>query len=298
MTAVVEEFAYVVFDADDLDAWSRFGRDLLGFEAARDGAALRLRMDSKPFRYLIWETGKTTLPLLGWQVRNAAALDEVAARIGRIGIAASPLSPAEIDMREVRGAIRFCCPNGIVHEVVHGFDPGSTDGLSSDAARFVTGPGGMGHSVWSVPDLEAMDRLMIDGFGMSLREDIPTPAGKGHFYGCNARHHSLAAFSAPALKIEHLMTELPDTDDVGLALDRAIDGGYVILQPLGRHRTDHMFSFYVETPSGFSMEVGCGAILCGDDWEEVRESRRCRPWGHGAAMTRHRQRLASSQEAG
>ena len=89
------------------------------------------------------------------------------------------------------------------------------------------------------------------------------------------------------------MVEMQDLDDVGCAMDRAEDAEYPISQPLGRHRTDHMVSFYLETPSGFGMEIGCGGVQCGDDWPLVRDKSRRRPWGHGAVMRRHHQRLAA-----
>src|SRR3546814_9530073 len=70
-------------------------------------------------------------------------------------------------------------------------------------------------------------------------------------------------------------------------MDRCEVLGHKLLQPLGRHRTDHMVSFYVETPSGFGMEIGFDGVLCGDDWIEQREHRRRRAWGHGAALRNH-----------
>ena len=47
-------------------------------------------------------------------------------------------------------------------------------------------------------------------------------------------------------------------DDVGLCYDRTIRGGHRIMQTLGRHPNDRMFSFYAHTPSGFQFEYGWG----------------------------------------
>src|SRR3546814_243502 len=154
----------------------------------------------------------------------------------------------------------------------------------------------MGHTAWLMPDIAAMDRLMLGALGMTLREEISAPNVQGHFYGCNPRHHSLAAFGDRQLHLEHVMVEMNELDDVGRAMDRCEVLGHKLLQPLGRHRTDHMVSFYVETPSGFGMEIGFDGVLCGDDWIEQREHRRRRAWGHGAALRNHQREAAAQRE--
>jgi 2,3-dihydroxybiphenyl 1,2-dioxygenase len=287
MTSLVEELAYVVVDTTDVFGWERFARKLLGAEAVRDGGTLRLRLDERPYRWLIRTAEKNALPVLGWRVADAAILDLIATKLLKLGHDVASLNRTDLSLRDLTGAVRFRCHNGIQHEVAHDRQVDRPFVPPGDVTGFVTRPGGLGHAVWSIPDVPAMDRLMLEAFGMSLREDILTPAGPGHFYGCNARHHSLAVFTAPALRIEHLMAEMRGLDDVGRAMDRAIDVECDILQPLGRHRTDQMVSFYVRTPNGFGMEIGCGGILVGHDWEQVREGSRKRPWGHGAAMRAH-----------
>ena len=62
------------------------------------------------------------------------------------------------------------------------------------------------------------------------------------------------------------MLEMPDIDDVGQTLDRAKAAGVRITSTLGRHKNDHMLSFYMESPAGFDVEIGTGGLLCGDDW--------------------------------
>src|SRR3546814_14308885 len=85
-------------------------------------------------------------------------------------------------------------------------------------------------------------------------------------------------FRSRQLHLEHVMVEMNELDDVGRAMDRCEVLGHKLLQPLGRHRNDHMVSFYVETPSGFGMEIGFDGVLCGDDWirsEERRVGKEC-----------------------
>src|SRR3546814_9586051 len=95
------------------------------------------------------------------------------------------------------------------------------------------------------------------------------------------------------------MVEMNELDDVGRAMDRCEVLGHKLLQSLGRHRTDHMVSFYVETPSGFGMEIGFDGVLSGDDWIEQREHRRRMTWCSGAALRNHsREADAQRDKAG
>jgi hypothetical protein len=60
-------------------------------------------------------------------------------------------------------------------------------------------------------------------------------------------------------RLHHFMLEVGSMDDVGLAFDRALRKGVRIMQTLGRHPNDRMFSFYAKTPSGFQFELGSRA---------------------------------------
>jgi len=52
---------------------------------------------------------------------------------------------------------------------------------------------------------------------------------------------------------------------------------------MGRHTNDRMLSFYVRTPSGFSVEYGWGARTVDDrDWQ-VQLHRTGSIWGHHRA---------------
>jgi extradiol dioxygenase len=50
---------------------------------------------------------------------------------------------------------------------------------------------------------------------------------------------------------------------------------------LGRHSNDRMISFYAETPSGFNLEFGSGAITITPETWVVRHYDRPSLWGHG-----------------
>jgi hypothetical protein len=66
--------------------------------------------------------------------------------------------------------------------------------------------------------------------------------------------------------------------DVDLYTDHALADPYQ--HGLGRHDNDGMFSFYVQGPGGFQVEVGHGARVITDGWDGNRRHDRISAWGH------------------
>jgi hypothetical protein len=103
------------------------------------------------------------------------------------------------------------------------------------------------------------------------------------FYHCNARHHTVALAKAPfelPQKLHHAMFETNERDDVGAAFDRVWATDLAIANGLGRHDNDRMFSFYVVSPAGFQVEIGHGARVVTDVWDDNRRYERISAWGH------------------
>ena len=147
---------------------------------------------------------------------------------------------------------------------------------------------GFGHVVFATTEFEASHRFVTEGLGLRQTDWVETEIAAGieleiRFYHCNPRHHSLALARAPfdlPQRLHHFMVEVADRDDVGYAFDRAWNAGCVIASGLGHHPNDQMFSFYVASPAGFQVEVGHGARLVTEDWDENHSYDRISSWGH------------------
>jgi 2,3-dihydroxybiphenyl 1,2-dioxygenase len=149
---------------------------------------------------------------------------------------------------------------------------------------FVTGELGLGHAVISAKDQSVSERFYTELLGFRLSDHI-----RGEFHGykvdlaffhANRRHHSIAFGGPQRHRIHHFMLEVRALDDVGLAFDRALRKGVRIMQTLGRHPNDRMFSFYAKTPSGFQFEYGWGGREIDDaSWQPTTYDR-ISEWGH------------------
>lgn len=282
--ALVRELAALTLDSTDLGAWERFGTEVLGMTAHRDGAELRLRMDDYPYRFLIREADRDGISGLIWVSRGPEVVAEIRERWERNGGDSRPVEATTWNP-ESADSYAFEDHRGLLHQV---FDTGpagrSPFEPTASVTGFVTGDAGLGHLVL-FDDVDEANKVYVDAFEMSLREDAKKTqvGGRGRFYGCNARHHTVAAVEVPGKEpgVMHLMVEMLNIDEVGASLDRARSGGWNPRTTLGRH-PDHVLSYYVPSPGGFDFEVGYdGLLVVSDaDWEENKGSTRAPAWGH------------------
>jgi 2,3-dihydroxybiphenyl 1,2-dioxygenase len=147
---------------------------------------------------------------------------------------------------------------------------------------------GFGHAVFATQAFDESHRFLTDGLGLRQSDWLEMEIAEGielevRFYHCNARHHSVALAHAPfevPQTLHHLMFETNTADDVGAAFDRAWATDLAIPNGLGKHPNDGMFSFYVQSPAGFQVEVGHGAKVVSADWDQNRRYDRISSWGH------------------
>lgn len=195
------------------------------------------------------------------------------------GLDPVPGTAAECAQRFVRDLVWCRDPAGVRVEVCWGPTRDGAFRSPAGVPEFVTGTPGLGHYVLAVSDLEASLDFYRRGLGLRLSDFVVIGPGMSvQFLRCTPRHHSVAlAAAGPFDALHHVAFEVTDVDQVGRALDRARRAGCEITASLGRHKNDRMLSFYVRSPAGFEVEVGCGGLLVdeatwvvnptgGDDW--------------------------------
>jgi 3,4-dihydroxy-9,10-secoandrosta-1,3,5(10)-triene-9,17-dione 4,5-dioxygenase len=249
-------------------------------------------MDDFPARLVITPGERDRLASSGWECANAAALQEVRDRLSAAGVVFREGKDEELADRQVVEMVVFEDPSGNVLEAFHGVALQHRRVVSPYGHKFVTGEQGLGHVVLTTDDDAASLHFYRDVLGFRLRDSMRLPpelVGREQgdeppwlrFFGCNPRHHSLAFLPIPNdTGIVHLMIEVENTDDVGLAHDRALRKKVPMSATLGRHVNDLMYSFYMKTPGGFDIEFGCeGRQVDDTDWV-ARESTAVSLWGH------------------
>jgi 2,3-dihydroxybiphenyl 1,2-dioxygenase len=292
----VNQLGYVGIAATDRDAWASYATDVLGDEVSADSddRNLYLRMDDYHHRIVVQPADRDDAAFIGWEVPDAATMQEIASRTETAGVTVAAASPGEAEQRRVIDFVHFTDPNnGVRTEVYYGPETMFTPAFlpRRPMTGYVTDGVGLGHVVTYVKDAEAAARFYNDALGLRVSDWVFVKAigMKAAFLHCNSRHHSLAFFEnpSPPRAIHHVMFETATIDDVGTGFDVCQDRGIVTAQ-LGRHCNDRTFSFYFRNPGSWHFELGWGSrVIDPDNWQ-VQQYDGMRPrggeWGHDGIM--------------
>ena len=96
----------------------------------------------------------------------------------------------------------------------------------------------------------------------------------------------------PRKRLNHFMLQVTELDSVGITFNLVEEKG-IRTGKLGRHTNDHMFSFYMETPSGFNVEYGWGGREVDDDHWEVQHYKEASIWGHSQPAPQQQEAAAA-----
>jgi biphenyl-2,3-diol 1,2-dioxygenase len=281
------QLGYLGVEVPDTAALAAFLAEVVGLVPGEDPGTWR--NDAKAQRVVVAEGQSADATFLGFEAAELDTWSATVARLDESGYAVTHASIEEAAVRRVERLAYLDAPWGVRVEVVHGLARAERPFASPlVAGGFVTEDKGFGHVVFGTTAFDESHRFVTDGLGLRQTDWVETEIAPGleleiRFYHCNPRHHSLALARAPfelPQRLHHLMVEVADRDDVGYAFDRAWNAGCVIASGLGHHPNDQMFSFYVASPAGFQVEVGHGARLVTDDWDQNHRYDRISSWGH------------------
>ncbi len=263
----VTELGYVGLNISDGDAWQQYAAECIGLEVLDEGEGDRfyLRMDDWHHRMVMHVGQEDDLAYIGWRVSDASALEAIQRRLEEAGHLCRIGTRAEAIERYVLGLIKLNDPAGIPTEIFYGprvdahlpFHPGRRM-----HGRFVTGSEGLGHCVVTVDDTVAAHAFYsLLGLTGSIEYHLRSPAGmiEPVFMHGNERQHSIAFGIPGAKRMNHLMLEYTQLDDLGMAHDIIRSREIPVALQLGKHANDKALTFYSATPSGWLIELGWGA---------------------------------------
>jgi 2,3-dihydroxybiphenyl 1,2-dioxygenase len=285
------EAAYLGIEVPDPTTLSGFFADVIGLVPGEPAAdeVVTWRNDGKAHRLLVQPGPRNDAAFIGFEVSQASALDALLDRLRAAGFEPTEGSASEAQRRRVDRLVKVEAPWGVTIELVLGLAQ-ATSPYSSPLVPggVLTEEVGFGHAVFATMAFEESHSFLVDGLGFEQSDWLVMELAPGidlevRFYHCNSRHHTVAVAKAPfemPQTLHHVMFETKERDDVGAAFDRVWAGDLAIPNGLGRHDNDQMFSFYVVTPAGFQVEVGHGARVVTDDWDENRQYDRISMWGH------------------
>lgn len=282
------ELGYLILEVPDPSALEPVFGGVVGLVEGEptEGGARTWRNDGRAQRIVLRSGPANDAVAIGLE---AVDEDAYSATISQLRDLGAEVVDADASERRVQRIAKTSAPWGVDVEVVLGLSDAATPFSSALApGGFLTDGVGFGHAVFVTPAFEESHEFLTRGLGFSqsdwLETDIaPEIKLEVRFYHCNRRHHSVAVARAPfelPQRLHHVMFELNQRDDVGAAFDRAWGTDLPITNGLGRHDNDGMFSFYLQTPAGFQVEIGHGARVVTDGWDDNRRYDRISAWGH------------------
>jgi 2,3-dihydroxybiphenyl 1,2-dioxygenase len=270
---------YVGFHSADLDGWARFGTEVLGGELAgrsEPQEPLLIRLDDRAFRIMVSE-GPDAFSCAGWEVPGYREFDALLEHLSAAGV---PVKE-EPELAPLRRAARVAScldPAGNRLEFFcAALKPKAPARPARADVRYVSGALGLGHVVFTVPDLAESLHFYLDLLGFKLSDNIRG----AHFMRVNRRHHSVSFREIPGpSQFRHFSLEVEDIDMVGRTLDAAERAGTPVSCGLGRHVNDLMVSFYMKTPSSYEVEFGCQGRQVDDTTWTANSYDAASLWGH------------------
>lgn len=293
--AELQNLAYVVIAASDLGAWRTFGSDIVGMGVVDAGSgAVGLRIDDHPWRLLIEQGSDDDMTHAGWDLGTEEELATYVVELRGRGADVREESAERAAVRQVSRLFSLVDPNGYIHEFMCGRTGCMADGGNLSPilrSGFMTDELGIGHILPVSRNYEEGLAFYREVLGLRYSDRIRQEMAPGiyadatFFHTATGRHHSLATGAFPSSKrLNHLMLEFCDMNDVGLAYERAKKAGIPIVLELGHHPNDQMFSFYMRTPSGFGVELGHGGVVIDQESWEPQIYDVMSDWGHARNM--------------
>jgi 2,3-dihydroxybiphenyl 1,2-dioxygenase len=285
------EIAYLGIEVPDPATLTPFFGEVIGLvpgDQAPDGADT-WRDDDRVHRLIVRSGPANDAVFVGFEATDGPAFEATVARLTAAGFTVVVADEAARRARRVARLARTTAPWGVEVELVEGLEAAATPYSSPlMPGGFLTDDVGFGHVVFATTAFEESYRFLVDGLGLEQSDWLEMELAPGielevRFFHCNARHHTVALAKAPfdlPQTLHHVMFETKERDDVGAAFDRAWATELAIPNGLGRHDNDGMFSFYVQSPAGFQVEVGHGARVITDGWDDDRRYDRISAWGH------------------
>lgn len=278
---ILQALSYFSVTTDALDEWAAFGAGLVGMQIADSSRdSLTFRVDERAQRVAVEKSGPYPR-VLGWDVADGHALDELTNILDQNGVPNTRMSESLCARRCVGAGLAFSDPDGnrleaSVESAIasESFVPGRS------ISGFRTGTLGLGHVVLKSTRAAQLAQFYKDVLGARLSDFCRNPF-EAYFLHVNPRHHSLAIIQSGSDGMHHMMLEMNSLDDVGQGYDLAQQKQGQVAVTLGRHSNDHMTSFYAQTPSDFMVECGWGGrSINPESWQP--DELRAGPslWGH------------------
>jgi 2,3-dihydroxy-p-cumate/2,3-dihydroxybenzoate 3,4-dioxygenase len=259
------DIRYVRLGTRDLEGATRFAREVVGLELAREeGGARYFRSDARDHT-LVYFDGDPADHATGFELRDAAELDSAAAFLEQRGMRVTRGTADACEQRRVQACIHFHDLSGNrIELVVRPHHSGKRHFPGVDAG--ITGFSHIG--------LRSADPARDEGFWTGvLGARVSDRIGTSALLRIDPVHHKIALFPSPRPGVQHVNHQVECIDDVMRAWYRLQAAGVRVVFGPGRHPTSGASFVYFEGPDGMVFEYSTGVRLITPEQEAQYQPR-------------------------
>ena len=253
---LIQEMGYVAYGVRDLERATEFFRNVCQLEVTeRANGVVFLSGDTRHHWVRLEQRDEPGLLRLGYRAASAAAIEEVARRLDRLGV--SHTRGGDLAQDRVTGTLRFRAPDGIAYEIYEQMlslpaSPAPERGIEC-----------LLHAVIFAADVPAARAFYTDALGLLVSdriEEVITFLRAGNQY-----HHALAVGRGEPGTLDHVAMLVRDIEDVLSFRAHAINKG-ALAGDLVKHVASTSVSVYLqEQAEGIGVEYCNGHAKIPDD---------------------------------
>jgi 2,3-dihydroxy-p-cumate/2,3-dihydroxybenzoate 3,4-dioxygenase len=253
MGADLHDIRYVRIGSEDLDESVRFATDILGLElVARDRDAAYLRGDDRDHN-VVYTRGRSSGHVLGFELKDMAALDAAGAMFEAAGIAVRHGTADELEQRRVRGLVTVQDPTGNVIDLV-------ARPAASGGRYFGTRDAGI--TSFSHVGMRTCDPKADEAFYTTLLSaKVSDWIGDAALLRIDDVHHKIALFPSAYAGVQHINFQVDSQDDIMRSFYFLQNRNVKIVFGPGRHPTSGARFLYFQGPDGMIYEYSTGVRL-------------------------------------
>lgn len=262
------DISYVRLGTRDVLGATRYATAILGLQEgrrsgnAKNGQAVYFRSDQRDHT-LVYFDGDPRDHTVGFELRDAAALDAAAAELDRRGHPVHRGSADECEQRRVAAFINFRDPSGnSVDLVVAPFH----SGMRFMPTRAIANTG------FSHVGLRTTDPVRDEAFWTGvLSAKVSDRIGAAPLLRIDEVHHKIALFPSTFAGVQHVNHQVASIDDIMQSWYFLKEQGIRVVFGPGRHPTSGAMFLYFEGPDGMVYEYSSGVRMVTDPQEQPRQ---------------------------
>lgn len=266
-----KRLAYVELAVTDLEASTRFYRDLVGLEQTRSSdGRLHLRCCESQQNIVLSQGDTPGVVRVAFELESLADIDKAMDYLTAEGFEPRRLDKSECDEMLLEAGLRFTEPTMGLGMEYHIALPAGEEPFKPTKAKIAR----LGHVVLNVEDFDKTLDVFVNKLNFVVSDKVE---GRIAFTRCfpNPYHHSLALIAGPKNGLNHVNFMVSDIDDIGVGMNRMKKADVPIVFGPGRHLPSGSIFLYFLDPDKMTMEYSYGMEEFGE--HDAREPRDLEP---------------------